>query len=91
MKFNVSKKDIKLTLNKYKKQCDVAFGKKIITDDGFQYALAIGVKNNNFPFLQYIIDIYQTYCIQYALKDQYRSLSDITFSDWARKQVKLHN
>lgn len=64
----------------YQTQCEAVFGKKIQTDDEFQYGLAVGAKNNNFPFMQYIIDIYVRQGFQYVLGDlRSRTLRDNPF------------
>ena len=44
-------------LDFYKYQCKYSFGNKALTDDGMAYSFAVGIKNNNFPFLTIILDI----------------------------------
>eukprot|EP01084_Bolivina_argentea_P024583 45797_1 len=90
--YDLSKMDLEKTIQIYELECDSVFGKKIVTDNSFEYGLAIGIKNNYFPFLQYLVDIYMRYCLQFVLKDiKNRTLNQTKFNDFLRKNTKIYS
>lgn len=92
--------DINRSLNLYKKQCKHSFGNKALTDNGMAYSISVGIKNNNFPFLRYILDIYMRHSLnkclyynRYISKDpifDIHTLNDYTIKDWAIQCNLLH-
>eukprot|EP01084_Bolivina_argentea_P130937 231147_1 len=66
----------------YEKQCDLAFGKKFMTDEGYAWCLTVGIKNN-FPFLQYLVDIY----IKHSLmnKKKTRTFNEYSYHQWLER------
>ena len=80
--------DKQKTTQVYNAQCDAVFGETIQKYDEFKYGLAVGIKNDNFPFMQYIIDIYMRKALQYVLADlDHRNLMDYRFDKFFTKRT----
>ena len=78
--------DKQKTKQVYNAQCNVVFGETIQKYDEFKYGLAVGIKNDNFPFMQYIIDIYMRKALQYVLADlDHRNLMDYRFDKFFKQ------
>ena len=84
----MNKTDKQKTTQVYNVQCDAVFGEMVQTNDEFKYGLAVGIKNDNFPFMQYIIDIYMRKALQYVLADlDHRDLIDYCFDRFFKQYV----